>query len=935
MSGRREIFDSGNIEFEEIDLKDCVHTFRIFDDGLVLDDCALGTMGAKVVNLMEARRLEIPVMPGFVVSSEVGKEVRREECEVDEGFSDKLSTEVWPEVYTQMNQLEKDATEFRDNGLELEFGNPKAPLLVSVRSGSKFSMPGTLKTVLNVGLNDQTVIGLSGYLGERAAWDCYVNFCLTFIEAATGVNAITLHEHFLRGVEANGWSEVQQLKGEVEYLKNWYTDSIIDLFDERLEIPQNPVEQLLVSIASVYWSWDYPQAVAYRQKYGISNDVDTAVLVMPMAFGNRENGEGGSGVVFTHNMTTGDEEMKITFASGEQGIRVVGGVIDPEELGRVPEEKLSELEKICCLLVDKYGWPQDIEFVVEDERLIMIQARDAKPTAFAAMQIITDLFNSGRIDRGILIGKLSQARFESLGWRFDEREIDDAKDASSMGLEEWVVAADPYFLVKGDPVGGNAVVGRLALSAEKAKEIIASGGSVILAVEHLDQGIDFDGIVGVMTKLGTAGGHVAASLNPEGVSGAIGCPKLEIDVASGRIIVDGEIMVNEGEIISLDGSNGDVFWGELSVVKTDLTDEMRRVKEIKDMMVGKAGGMFIDAVVAGGLLAPYKDLIKGLKVELETPKWLSVKSMDQEAINVAIPEQMRIPYQVINAENEQGIRERAKEGLRKGREATFRSAYKDPIGGPWFRVKDDEGVTEFIDEVLPVWRGDGNLAEVIVGWIPEGKMDRDLADEHFVYNMRLPKGSREVVATVNLGTPHTRTFETADPKKLIELRARLDEKFDDGVGEVRFLFGEDYVLAGEVSGLVEKMLAFDHEDRNLMFLFRQLKQRLIGKVRSLERESMKEEEVVELFSKELVELVREGLLSEEIVRLIVDPKALAVARHIKERVFKKWWKEIVIGVAAVESYVGGDVMLEGQGRVNLDDFALQWLLVYGMKWKES
>jgi pyruvate,orthophosphate dikinase len=445
----------------------------------------------------------------------------------------------------------------------LGFGSSRKPLLVSVRSGSAISMPGMMETVLDVGLNPDTVEGLVRFTGNpRLAWDCYRRLIQGYAEVVQGLPAGPFGDLVEGAVSVTGVGSDRDLDCRtLRQLTRDMTNRFHDLAGEAF--PLDPREQLRKAVAAVLRSWDAEKAVAYRRLNGIDNNIGTAVTVQTMVFGNA-GGESGSGVGFTRNPATGDHELFLDFRFNGQGEDVVAGrqrTEDHERLRRTLPAVWRQVESTAQTLEALFHDAQDFEFTLQNGVLYLLQSRDAKRSDWAALRIAVDLVREGLIEpcealrrlHGINVATVSRTRFEDRSASLLAR-----AQAASIGV----------------------VSGEVALDSESAERMTKEGGTVIL-VRRETATTDINGIAsaaGILTASGSRTSHAAVVARQLGKVCLVGCASLEVDVAKRRCKVGGRV-VNEGDYLSLDGNEGCVYSGKLNVVTERPERELKAIEQ--------------------------------------------------------------------------------------------------------------------------------------------------------------------------------------------------------------------------------------------------------------------------------------------------------------------------------------------------------------------
>ena len=519
-------------------------------------------LGGKGANLAEMTNLGIPVPPGFTISTLVCGEYRKKKG--------KLPAAVRADVLTALANVEQ----IRGR----KFGDPEKPLLVSVRSGAPVSMPGMMDTILNLGLNGVTVEGLAREAGERFAFDSYRRFIQMYADVVLDVPLDRFeyrleHAKLSRGVTLDTELEGADWRGIVqEYLQ------LIEQ-ETGAPFPQSAEEQLWGAIEAVFDSWDNARAIAYRKLHGIENSLGTAVNVQSMVFGNM--GEGcATGVAFTRNPSTGENDFYGEYLENAQGEDVVAGVRTPQpindasrtaETAELPvlsdtmPDVYEELEKIYRRLEKHYRDMQDIEFTVEQGRLWLLQTRNGKRTTQAAVQIAVDMAKEGLITRKDAVMRVDASALDQL--------LHPALDRS----------APLEVLATGLPASPGAAVGRVVFSAEEAEARAKAGEHVVLvrAETSPEDILGMHAAQGVLTARGGMTSHAAVVARGMGKCCVAGCGVLAIDYAAGEMRV-GDKVVRAGDWLTVDGSTGDVILGELPTVVPELGESFEELMKWSD-----------------------------------------------------------------------------------------------------------------------------------------------------------------------------------------------------------------------------------------------------------------------------------------------------------------------------------------------------------------
>ena len=514
-----------------------------FDEG---DASMADLLGGKGSNLCEMARLGLPVPPGFVISTQVCRDYLSKDQTLPEGLEESI----------------RDNIQLLEKSIGRNFGSTSSPLLVSVRSGARVSMPGMMDTILNLGINDQIVEGLASMMGDpRPAYDAYRRFIQIYSEVVMDVKpepfetALAAHKE-RAGVTLDHQLTAEQLQDVVADFKQITKEATGS------EPPSDPWVQLTAAVEAVFRSWNTPRAIFYRDHNKIDHAMGTAVTIMAMVFGNL-GPSSGTGVLFTRNPSTGKAQVYGEFLTNAQGEDVVAGVRTPEpiaSLNDVMPEIYGELMELVENLETHYADMQDVEFTIENSRLFLLQTRNAKRTALSAVRTAVDMVNEGLISQ-------SQALL-----RVDAEEISHllvpqfSEDISKDLL-------DDRFLARGAPASPGAATGTVCFDATKAAQLAEAGVDVIL-VRPETKPDDIHGItaaVGVVTSRGGVTSHAAVVTRGLGKPCIVGCEAIQVDLEAG-LFTAGEKTVKEGEQISMDGATGSVYAGELETVSPSLKD---------------------------------------------------------------------------------------------------------------------------------------------------------------------------------------------------------------------------------------------------------------------------------------------------------------------------------------------------------------------------
>jgi len=508
-------------------------------------------LGGKGANIAEMTNLGIPVPPGFTITTEV--------C----SFYYEKDRQYPPEL---AEQVEENLRKLED-AMGLKFGNPERPLLVSVRSGARVSMPGMMDTVLNLGLNDETVKGLIKLTGnERFAYDAYRRFVQMFGNVVLGVS----HDDFEEILEAKKKELGVHLDTELDAAA---LKDVVKAFKARIrakkgiDFPDDPMKQLEMARDAVFGSWNNPRAITYRKIHNIPGDWGTAVNVQAMVFGNMGENS-GTGVAFTRDPATGEKKYYGEYLKNAQGEDVVAGIRTPKPIAEL-EKEMPEVYKQLTEIFDKlerhYRDMQDVEFTIQEGKLFMLQTRAGKRTAAAAVKIAVDMVKEGLITKEEAIMRVEPAQLDTLLHKM----IDPKAKVQVIATG---VAASP-----------GAALGAVVFTADDAATRGAAGEKVILVRKETSPD-DIHGMAasqGILTSRGGKTSHAAVVARGMGTPAVTGCEAITVFEAE-KLFRVGDVVVKEGDIITLDGTNGRVILGEAPLVDPTIGGDFATLMEWAD-----------------------------------------------------------------------------------------------------------------------------------------------------------------------------------------------------------------------------------------------------------------------------------------------------------------------------------------------------------------
>jgi pyruvate,orthophosphate dikinase len=503
-------------------------------------------LGGKGAGVAEMTRTGVPVPPGFTITTEACNAYYDNNRQFPEG--------LWDQALEALKDVEQKVGK--------KFGDPANPLLVSVRSGAQFSMPGMMDTVLNLGLNPQTRDGLAKLTDNRRfAEDAYRRFVQLFGKIVLGVDGEKL-EHVMNEAKGETRQDTDLSADELAAITSRF--KAIIKADKGVEFPDDPYEQLRLAIGAVFSSWMGRRAIDYRRINKIADSLGTAVNVQSMVFGNMGN-DCATGVAFTRNPATGENAIFGEFLINAQGEDVVAGVRTPRpivELKQQMPEVYAQFDQIARQLESHYKDMQDVEFTIERGKLWMLQTRTGKRTGAAAVKIAVDHVNEGVIDEKTAVLRVEPGLLDQLLHPTIEQKAKDSARRSGA------------FLTSGLPASPGAATGKVVLDPDEAEHLAKDGQKVIL-VRTETAPEDFHGMVAAQAVLTARGGmtsHAAVVARGMGKPCVAGAGELRIDYKTGQVEVNGKV-IKAGEYITLDGSTGEVFSGQLPTVDPQLTGD--------------------------------------------------------------------------------------------------------------------------------------------------------------------------------------------------------------------------------------------------------------------------------------------------------------------------------------------------------------------------
>ncbi|PID87294.1 MAG: pyruvate, phosphate dikinase [Chloroflexi bacterium] len=505
-------------------------------------------LGGKGANLGEMTRIGVPVPPGFTVSTEA--------CNAYLDAGETFPEGMWEQELAAMKATEKLTGK--------QFGNPQNPLLVSCRSGAVFSMPGMMDTVLNIGLNDETAVSMVNLTNDaRFVYDAYRRLVHMFGSVVLNIDDEEFEEPLDAYKEEKGYkSDTEMNADDWKALTETYKGVIKE--EKGFDFPQDPYQQLKLATEAVFKSWNGKRAIDYRNAAGIAHDLGTGVNIQTMVFGNMDNS--GTGVAFTRNPSTGENIVWGEYLMNAQGEDVVAGIRNADPIANM-EAKLPEAYKdfmdVCEKLEKHYREMQDVEFTIESGKLWMLQTRDGKRTAKAAVSIAVDMAKEGLISKEEAVKRVQPDQVDTL---LHPQFVNAAKVKA---VEEGTRFAT------GVNASPGAAVGRIYLDADTTEKMAKEEGQDVIMVRPFTKPDDVHGMLaakGILTSEGGATSHAAVVARQFGIPCVVGAGEVRIDAEKREITANG-ITIKEGDFISVDGTTGEAFLGVIEAVAPTLEEQ--------------------------------------------------------------------------------------------------------------------------------------------------------------------------------------------------------------------------------------------------------------------------------------------------------------------------------------------------------------------------
>jgi len=868
-------------------------------------------LGGKGASLVKMTQLGLPVPPGFTLTTQAWKLFNNE---------GKLPTKVEAAISKAIKKLEAKTGQ--------EFGSKDNPLLLSVRSGAVYSMPGMMDTILNVGINEDIISGFSG--NELFAWDIYRRFIKMFASSVYGI-----HE-----------GEFDLIGDSMQTRNNKYTlkqlKDLVDLYKKLIfertgqKIPDDPTIQLKQAITAVSNSWFNPGAIAFRQMNGIPGDIGTAVNVQTMVFGNKDDNS-GTGVLFTRDTQTGADSFTGDYMENAQGQEIVRGASSKRTLSITEfAAKYSQISKKLFTYSKKleqiHKDVQDIEFTVSNEKVWMLQSRSAKRSPLANIRFAKDFLNEGLIEEDEALRRVKPGDIEHL----TSPVFDSAHEKKKAPLTKAISASS------------GVAAGILMLDPDQAQELSKKGKQVILVGDHIDPN-DIDTMMlveGVITSKGSASSHMAIIMRSSGTPGIVGAS--DIALAKDRIII-GHREVKVGEKLSINATKGLIYEG--TIKKTAKTKPPKDISKFIELRKDKLGTSPWSAALYLEKGVPnFETLLDRTKKNwgVSTKRWQSQKARVVELTNKMFPNDDVISSKLVKPTDTTSLRNALADVIKTGYYNAPRTCHNPEklAGAPWADGPNSQkSIEDFINNPgypgkyggYPKWVSDETLNAIIVSNEPEGKLNPDLSEEHFVCTISCLSGHPpQVVVNVNFGTAQLRSLERVESTSLAIIKAYLNPKADYELGNISYQIGDEYFDKDKIKrllGVIQRNnWAKKKADEEVSIkTARHILKQMIAVHPDLEINKLD----LESFALILRDLMNQENLPNDAYQFIVKTEIMTLLEKISTKIFSSWWKPpmaLPYLMAALDETAGLSVV-EAQGRVKGRN--LVWFKVYGTKGAEE
>lgn len=902
---------------------------RLFDDLATPVD--VQKLGSKGEFLARMTRKGLPVPPGFTITTTAWRLV-------NENYG-KLPSRLWEEICQALAIVEQKTSK--------KLGDSKRPLTYSLRSGARISMPGIMKSILNLGITDKTLNGLAAQVGSVCTLDSYQRLMRSYSVAVYEID----HKKF-RDLE----EEVKQKLriGSNGELTGKYYRQLIKVFKNLVkaetgrEFEQDPMNQLHEGIKAIFRSYMSPAAIYYRNSLGLPHDMGTAVNFQAMVYGNA-GPSSGTAVVFTHDPETGERKLSGHFLINAQGEDIVGGFSKPKSLDQLPPQICAQLKSPVPVIEKMFKDAVDLEITWENERLYFLQARRAEIPALASIRSVVDMVNEGLISQKEALKRIGLHQILTVKRpRFKKKALDEARKKNRL-------------LAHGMPVFTGVGVGKIYLKSQSAKEAVKRGEKAVLICHHFDPN-DIELIVGtqtaaggrssiqaIITTSGSPSSHMGLVMSTVGLAGVMGCTDIKINQAKQTMTIKGKDYP-EGTIVSVDGNTGEIFRGEIATAKVQV------LSPFVSQFIKEWEGVYGENNPWAAFLFPTESrldhtskqkLCRQIQAEVHR-RWQSTKAAQVQLINSFFPKSIIIPTLIIASQNTQAIKENILKAKAQGCSVWPRSCYHpDLLLAPY--VSRDLGVGTKEKEIddwltnadskrskwggLPKWQTIEDeegvkhcLEAILIPFDPKDKLKPECRQEHFVCTLRCAAHSTsQVIVDIRDQNYHLRSLEKAGKEQLMQIIAVANSENPSFIGQVNIKFGLEHFDLAKVKNLSLKMLS-DSPDSRVKVLRR--------KIRSLFGLRVLNHLTQDLLIEKLQSLMKSNLLTQNDYELFIVDRSLGVANFVTKEIFHHWWAQHALPhLMWALKQVTGALVLEIQGRYRSQGGS--WILIYGTKGEEE
>lgn len=915
----------------------------------------LDLLGGKGAGLAEMIGLGLPVPPGFTITTQA--------CSAYYAAAKQFPKGMWEQVLAALQEVEKQTGK--------RFGNPDNPLLLSVRSGAKVSMPGMMDTITDLGLSDEIVQGLVHLMAnERFAYDVYRRLIQAFCRIVFRIPEEELEPVLGQCISVGrahdeASSNALEFKAICAALKKSIRDK------KGVEFPEDPYTQLKMAIEAVFDSWFSPRAMDYRKFHGISHDLGTAVTVQAMVFGNLGL-DSGTGVAFTRDPGTGEHVIYGEYCLNAQGEDVVSGAYTPrslEELESTLPQAHDELVQACQTLERHFRDMQDVEFTIEQGQLWVLQTRAGKRTSRAAVKIAVDMVEEGLIAKQDALQRVRPSQLD----QFRCARFDPEMKAQAI--------AEGRLVARGLGASPGVAVGTIVFDADAAVEQGQQGKAVVL-VRPQTSPADVGGMLyakAIVASRGGATSHAALVARSLDKPCVVGCGALKIDLENRAFSVD-DLVVREGDVLSVDGSAGEIFIGQIATIEPKRMEFPELSKFLLWLNEFRRRSVWMTAAYPRDV-GQARDFRTEATALWESSPWVTEKAKVIELLKL-IPQENHILQVPVSAKDKDTLREIMLDVVQKGYWVGLRTCYhpEQPLGrAPWhMAITTRAEVEEFLANPEfggfsgsgghSKWLEDPNLREIIVLHNPPelGLPQHVFEKRHFVFTVSCHSQPDEVLVEISLDTAQVRSIERAEPRDLIHIIMHLDPSGPQFKGPRIFCFGRKHLKQKElervtigVNKAAKYVIEFiDNDDIRAIWASeegRSSVEKLYDEFLS-RREGPKDIAIKDICRRVLAvnggfglgNLSEEGIgikvreamcreeFTDEMYEKLVKAKALRITKSIAEMVFDKWWEppfELPHVMQALEGLFNLHT-LEVQGRCKQNG-KVEYMLVYEFRGREE